>query len=132
MAQRGLAKLDIPKARGKTIKKVRTNFQYQKGTCQLRKVSNSDGQIVNLKYKNNRIVELYDQSFKRLRISYNKQTNQIKRLSVAGIGSVDITFQNGKAKLVAKKKDRVTIANQIGDIFNNFISVIKPAKETSI
>ncbi len=130
--QRSLAELDVKKARGKVLKNVKTNFKYKKGTCNLRKVFNSEGRIVFIKYKNNQITELFDQSLKKLKISYDKQTGRIKRLTVVGLGSIEIAFQNNKARIVADKKNRVVIANQIGGIFNNLISVIKPAKETSI
>ena len=131
--KRNFATVDgIKQLKRKQVKKVSTHFKYNRNTCLLENVRNSEGRRVSLKYEGDQVSQIHDQSLKKLKIKYDKTTGRMSTITVEGIGSARLSFEGGKARIVAGRNSDLVVANQIGDIFNNFLAIIKPAKEASI
>lgn len=113
--------------KGKTTKKVKTNYKYDP-SGRLVSAKNSIGQYIVLKYNNmGLIASIEDQAKKEIQIKYNSAMRKPSSIIRPAVGSIQVIYDSsGRIKSV-KNKGGSSVATQVADAFNNFIEIIGPA-----
>lgn len=112
----------------KVVRKISTALHYDPGKCHLLRASQKpSGRWVSVKRDfQGRIVDMWDQSKKRIVVAYNERVGKPKSISRPGIGSVKLVYdKEGNADTSQTKADPA-VAVQITTVFNGFLEIISP------
>ena len=112
----------------KVIRKISTALHYDPGKCHLLRASQKpSGRWVSVKRDfQGRIVDMWDQSKKRILVSYDERVGKPQRISRPGIGSVKLVYDKEGNADTSKTTADPAVAVQITAVFNGFLEIISP------
>ncbi len=125
----GQVRIQYLQAGGKKVRRqVSTLLQYSPNKCHLVKASQKQtGRWVAVKRDlQGRIVDMWDQSKKRIHVAYNDRVGKPQRITRPGIGSVGLMYDKDGNVDASKTKADPAITLQITAVFNGFLEIISP------
>lgn len=121
------------KAKTKTeVQQVKTQFLYDKRTCNLDAARNSAGLYAKLSYdRQGRISKIVDQSKKAVLITYDARTGKPAVVSRPGIGTIKFKYKSDGQLEKIESDDEPLVAVQVGNMFSNLLEIIAPGTTES-
>ena len=119
----------VQNIRGKKVRsQIRTQISYDPTRCHLIMARQKDtGRWVQVKRDHKgRIIEMRDQSKKRILVAYNERFDKPKRITRPGIGSIQVFYDKNGQVDTGKVKTDPTVATQVAGVFNGFLEIISP------
>jgi len=113
----------------KVIQTVQTKIVYHPTRCFLDRAQQVEtGRWVIVKRDNQlRIVEIQDQSNKRILVSYNNRSNKPSKITRPGVGAIVVSYdKKGRVKNKKENAPDPIIAAQVTSVFNEFLTIISP------
>ena len=112
----------------KLIRKITTDFKYNKVKCNLSFAENSIGQTAQITYdQRGRIKTIKDQARKIVNIKYEERFGKPSKVIRPGLGSIHVSYKSDGSINKVKSKKGPTVAVQVANIFNNLLDIISPA-----
>ena len=118
-----------PKKRGKIVRQERIIITLD-GKCQLVQAKKSADEWVQVRHNSKgRIVFMEDQSRKKITLTWHKTLNKPKRITRAGVGSIDIVYNADGSIKDMKGFQKPSVTAQVTSVFNSFFKTLSPIAE---
>ena len=112
----------------RTVRQIQTMMSYDPKKCYLVRANQKEtGRWVEVKRDfQGRIREMWDQSKKRIKVTYNENVGKPKEITRPGIGSIRLFYNANGDVDNSKTQSDPAIAGQITAVFNGFLELISP------
>ena len=121
-------KRKVSSVKRKLAKEAKTSFKYDSPKCNLIFAKNSEGQLAKIQYDiRGRMAVVEDQSKKLVKIGYEERFGLPSSVERPGLGTIKVSYKPSGEVDKVQSADGLTVAVQVGNIFNTFLDLIAPA-----